>query len=79
MTQVGFEPTIPLLERVKTVHALDGAVTVIGNGQITIKGKWPLQVQKACFWFPEIKSGRLPPPPSEPQMLLNAISTRRDI
>jgi hypothetical protein len=31
MPQVGFEPTIPVLERAKTVHALDCAVTVIGS------------------------------------------------
>jgi hypothetical protein len=31
MSQVGFEPTIPVFERAKTVHALDGAATVIGN------------------------------------------------
>jgi hypothetical protein len=30
MTQLGFEPTIPVLERAKTVHALDRASTVIG-------------------------------------------------
>jgi hypothetical protein len=30
MPQVGFEPTIPVFERAKTVHALDSAVTVIG-------------------------------------------------
>jgi hypothetical protein len=30
MPRVGFEPTIPAFERVKTVHALDRAVTVIG-------------------------------------------------
>jgi hypothetical protein len=29
---VGFEPTIPAFEREKTVHALDGAATVIDNG-----------------------------------------------
>jgi hypothetical protein len=29
--QVGFEPTTPVFERVKTVHALDLAVTVIGS------------------------------------------------
>jgi hypothetical protein len=28
--QVGFEPTIPLFERAKTVHASDRAATVIG-------------------------------------------------
>jgi hypothetical protein len=31
MPRVGFEPTIPALERVKTVHALDSATTVIEN------------------------------------------------
>jgi hypothetical protein len=30
MLQVGFEPTIPVFERAKTVHALDRASTVIG-------------------------------------------------
>jgi hypothetical protein len=29
MHQVGFEPTIPPFKRVKTVHALDRAATVI--------------------------------------------------
>jgi hypothetical protein len=31
MPYVGFEPTIPVFERAKTVHALDGAATVIGK------------------------------------------------
>jgi hypothetical protein len=31
MPRVGFEPTIPVFERAKTVHALDSAATVIGN------------------------------------------------
>jgi hypothetical protein len=31
MPQVGFEPTMPALERAKTVHALDGAATVACN------------------------------------------------
>jgi hypothetical protein len=31
MPQVGFEPTIPVFERAKSVHALDGAATVIGS------------------------------------------------
>jgi hypothetical protein len=30
MPRVGFEPTIPVFERAKTVHALDCAATVIG-------------------------------------------------
>jgi hypothetical protein len=28
---VGFDPTIPAFKREKTVHALDGAATVIGD------------------------------------------------
>jgi hypothetical protein len=31
MPRVGFEPTITVFERAKTVHALDRAVTVIGT------------------------------------------------
>jgi hypothetical protein len=31
MPQVGLKLTIPVLERAKTVHALDGAAIVIGN------------------------------------------------
>jgi hypothetical protein len=34
---VGFEPTISVLEQVKTVHALDRAATVIGNRKYAIK------------------------------------------
>jgi hypothetical protein len=34
MPQVGFEPTIPVFERAKTVHALDRAVTVMGTREI---------------------------------------------
>jgi hypothetical protein len=30
MPRVGFEPMTPVFERVKTVHALDCAATVIG-------------------------------------------------
>jgi hypothetical protein len=30
MPQVGFEPTIPVSERAKRVHALDGEATVSG-------------------------------------------------
>jgi hypothetical protein len=35
MPRVGFEPTIPLLERAKTVHALDRAATVIGRNALS--------------------------------------------
>jgi hypothetical protein len=31
MPRVGFEPRIKVFEQAKTVHALDRAVTVIGN------------------------------------------------
>jgi hypothetical protein len=31
MPRVGFEPTIPVFEQAKTVHALDRATTVIGS------------------------------------------------
>jgi hypothetical protein len=31
MPQVGFEPTIPVFQRAKTVHVLDCAATVIGE------------------------------------------------
>jgi hypothetical protein len=30
MPSVGFEPTIPMFKRAKTVHALDHAATMIG-------------------------------------------------
>jgi hypothetical protein len=30
MPRMGFEPTVPMLERVTIFHALDRAVTVIG-------------------------------------------------
>jgi hypothetical protein len=35
MPRVEFEPTTPVLERVKTVHALDRDVTVVGNQPLT--------------------------------------------
>jgi hypothetical protein len=31
MSPAGFEPTIPVFEQAKTVHALDGVATVIGK------------------------------------------------
>jgi hypothetical protein len=40
---VGFEPTISVLELVKTVHALDRAATVIGR--LCNRTPWP---QSAC-------------------------------
>jgi hypothetical protein len=37
MPRVGFEPTIPVFERAKTIHALDLAASVIGR-----TGSWSL-------------------------------------
>jgi hypothetical protein len=46
MPWVGFEPTIPVLERAKTFHILDRAATVIGTSGliiiIIINCKWVL-------------------------------------
>jgi hypothetical protein len=39
--QVQFEPTTPMFERTKTVHALDRAATVIGVYRIKKLKKWP--------------------------------------
>jgi hypothetical protein len=36
MTWVGFEPTIPVFERTKTVHALNRAATVIGSNILVV-------------------------------------------
>jgi hypothetical protein len=35
MSQVGFEPTIPVFEQAKIVHVLAGAASVIGRNYIT--------------------------------------------
>jgi hypothetical protein len=54
MSWVGFEPTIPLFERAKTVHALDSAASVIGRQ--TPYRKKILNVHSVCrrwtteFW-----------------------------
>jgi hypothetical protein len=39
MPWVGFEPTIPVLQRAKTVHALDRAATVIGPDEMYMRQK----------------------------------------
>jgi hypothetical protein len=36
MPQVGFEPTIPVFQRAKTVHALDRAAAAIGLRAVTV-------------------------------------------
>jgi hypothetical protein len=33
MSRLGFEPTIPVFERAKTVHALDHSATLIGSNR----------------------------------------------
>jgi hypothetical protein len=40
MPRIGFESTIPVLERAKTVHALDRAVTVIGTIKLSVSYKY---------------------------------------
>jgi hypothetical protein len=37
MPRVGFEPTIPVFERPKTFHALNGEATMIGNENLKFK------------------------------------------
>jgi hypothetical protein len=66
MPQVGFEPTIPVFERAKTVHALDPADTVIG-----ISRSYPaIQLKELrrtaknlnhCGWYRERDSSHVPP------------------
>jgi hypothetical protein len=51
MPRVGLEPTIPVFERAKTVHALDRAAIVIGikfNTHINVKIKLSLCLIKHC-------------------------------
>jgi hypothetical protein len=36
MPRVGFDPTIPVFERAKTVRALDSAATVIGEAYMFV-------------------------------------------
>jgi hypothetical protein len=46
MPRVGFEPTIPMFEPVKTVHALDRAGTVIDS----YNNHWALKGQRRREW-----------------------------
>jgi hypothetical protein len=50
MSQMGFEPTTPVLEQVKTVHVLDRAATVIGT-LVSIGVKWRIYWRKCLTWF----------------------------
>jgi hypothetical protein len=59
MSRVGLEPTIPVFERAKTVHAVDSAATVVGHR----KGNYRVSTMKrpdfleiffkigTCFFF----------------------------
>jgi hypothetical protein len=51
MPRVGFEPTTPELEQAKTVHALDGAATVIGLLESTRSSYFTTWVN-LCFLEP---------------------------
>jgi hypothetical protein len=62
MPQVGFEPTVPVFERAKTVHALDHAATVLGSyyrlqeliGDLSSFAFWkyPIRISAwALSWF----------------------------
>jgi hypothetical protein len=49
MPQVRFEPTIPVFERAKTVHALDRAATVTGGMAICMaENPFTTNKQKKC-------------------------------
>jgi hypothetical protein len=59
MPPVGFEPTISVLERAKTVRALDGAVTAIGNVR-----ELRIRMSLCCLF-----SGPIPQPPLFPLLM----------
>jgi hypothetical protein len=46
MPRVEFEPTIPVSQKAKAVHALDGAATVIG---LTIKYQTQIDSRQADY------------------------------
>jgi hypothetical protein len=50
MSQVGFQPTTPTLERGKTVHALDRAATLIGATFISILKVCILPTERTCVF-----------------------------
>jgi hypothetical protein len=54
MPPVGFEPTIPVIERVKTVYALDLEATVIGIALIS--GKEIYEAPHCCILQPPVAS-----------------------
>jgi hypothetical protein len=54
--QVGFEPTNPVFERAKTVHALDSAATVIGP--LACDGKKRMVINLPLYVSPETSCGK---------------------
>jgi hypothetical protein len=52
MPHVGFEPTIPVFEWAKTVHALDRAATVIGKRVYLSMALLPFVKPRPLFQFP---------------------------
>jgi hypothetical protein len=44
MPRVGFEPTIPVFERAKTVHVLDRAAAVIGDSPLSLLKKTEVEL-----------------------------------
>jgi hypothetical protein len=56
MPRVEFEPTFPVFEREKKVHALDGAANVIGHGGSTvhliIPEELPMKSKNEILYFP---------------------------
>jgi hypothetical protein len=51
MPLVGFEPTIPVFERAKTVHALDHAATVVSSHLVTSPSSLWRAVYSLCPLF----------------------------
>jgi hypothetical protein len=56
MPRVGFEPTIPVLERANTVHALDCVATVIGSHPLTSPISLWRAVCSLCPLFPALST-----------------------
>jgi hypothetical protein len=49
MPRLGFEPTIAVIERAKTVHALDRAVTVIGKVEFSSAKYRTPNIEHGCL------------------------------
>jgi hypothetical protein len=59
MIRMGFEPTIPAFEGAKTVHALDGAATVMGVRVLRIIYLLPaFEAPRTERYFAEYSSAR---------------------